>query len=244
MGKVKVIHEKNYTVMCNYHFREKSMSLKAKGLLSLMLSLPDEWNYTVEGLVELSEDGSKSVRAGLKELEEFGYLQRIKKKSEKGLFSGIDYLCYEIPHGRDVNGPKLSDVHCEQGIVNSETSAEPILLSLLRCQNHCDQHKVSDIVDILERFIRSKAKNLSINGTIVSRREFLSLLDYGTDEHVKKILACGYPSSNPYTYWTTVVYNTIKYECADKKVSSRSNSFSLFEQQEYDFEELERMLVK
>ena len=97
MSVIRVNKTKNYTVLSNYHFKEKKMSLKAKGLLSLMLSLPDSWNYTVAGLCSLSRDGKDSVMSGLSELEKFGYLIRTQKVNEKGQFSGIEYNIFEQP---------------------------------------------------------------------------------------------------------------------------------------------------
>jgi hypothetical protein len=73
------------------------MSLKAKGLLSLMLSLPDDWNYSIAGLVSLSKDGKDSVMAALAELEKFGYLIRNRTTNSKGQFSGVEYNIYEQP---------------------------------------------------------------------------------------------------------------------------------------------------
>lgn len=83
--------------MSNYHFKEKEMSLKAKGLLSLMLSLPDDWDYSVAGLVKLSKDGKDGVMAALVELEKMGYLTRTRTTNSKGQFSGIEYNIYEEP---------------------------------------------------------------------------------------------------------------------------------------------------
>lgn len=97
MGVIRVNKTKNYTVLSNYHFKEKEMSLKAKGLLSLMLSLPNEWNYSIAGLVKLSKDGKDSVMSALSELEKFGYLIRTRVQNEKGQFSGVEYYIYEEP---------------------------------------------------------------------------------------------------------------------------------------------------
>ena len=83
--------------MSNYHFKEKKMSLKAKGLLSLMLSLPDDWDYNVSGLVKLSKDGKDSVMSALQELEKFRYLTRQQLFNEKGQFNGIEYNIFEMP---------------------------------------------------------------------------------------------------------------------------------------------------
>lgn len=97
MAVVRVHKNENYTVLSNYHFKEKGMSLKAKGLLSLMLSLPDDWDYSVAGLVTLSKDGKDSVNAALKELEKFGYLKRSQAIDESGKFCGYDYEIFENP---------------------------------------------------------------------------------------------------------------------------------------------------
>ena len=97
MAVFRIDKTKNYTVLSNYHFREKEMSLKAKGLLSLMLSLPNEWNYSIAGLVKLSKDGKDSVMSALSELEKFGYLIRKRVQNDKGQFSGIEYFIYEQP---------------------------------------------------------------------------------------------------------------------------------------------------
>lgn len=97
MSVIRIHKTKNFTVMSNYHFKEKQMSLKAKGLLSLMLSLPDDWNYSIAGLVTLSKDGKDSVMTALAELEKFGYLERTQLVNDKGQFSGIEYHIYEQP---------------------------------------------------------------------------------------------------------------------------------------------------
>ena len=97
MSVIRVHKSSNFTVMSNYHFKEKKMSLKAKGLLSLMLSLPNDWNYSVAGLVTLSKDGKDSVMSALAELEKFGYLTRSQLVNEKGQFSGVEYHIYEQP---------------------------------------------------------------------------------------------------------------------------------------------------
>ena len=97
MAVIRVNKTADYSVISNFHFREKEMSLKAKGLLSLMLSLPNDWNYSIAGLVTLSKDGKDSVMNALNELEEFGYLKRTRYVDEKGRFAGYDYDIYEKP---------------------------------------------------------------------------------------------------------------------------------------------------
>lgn len=88
---------KNYTVMSNYHLQDMNLSFKAKGLLSYMLSLPDDWNYSVRGLVAISKEGIKSINSMLKELEENHYLKRERKQKNNGRFY-YEYNIYETPY--------------------------------------------------------------------------------------------------------------------------------------------------
>ena len=97
MAIIKVNKTKNYTTISNFHLREKDMSLKAKGLLSLMLSLPEDWDYSVGGLAKLSKDGKDSVTNTLIELERFGYVKRTQCLNDKNQFDGYDYDIYEEP---------------------------------------------------------------------------------------------------------------------------------------------------
>lgn len=97
MAVIRINKTSDYTVMSNSHFKDKRMTLKAKGLLSLMLSLPDDWDYSIAGLCALSKDGKDSVMNTLAELETFGYLIRTKLTDERGRFAGYDYDIYENP---------------------------------------------------------------------------------------------------------------------------------------------------
>lgn len=125
MSVIRVNKTANYTVLSNYHFKEKDMSLKAKGLLSLMLSLPDDWNYSISGLVKLSKDGKDSVMSALSELEAFGYLVRQKLTNSKGQFSGIEYNIYEQPQ-RD-NPSAVKQKAEEQQAANQDAEKPPQL---------------------------------------------------------------------------------------------------------------------
>ena len=85
----RVERNKNFTVMSNHHFKNKDLSLKVKGLLSLMLSLPEDWNNNMRGLVSLSRDGIDSVRSAIKELEHYGYVERNIIRNESGYCTKI-----------------------------------------------------------------------------------------------------------------------------------------------------------
>ena len=97
MAVSRVKKDKNYTVMSNYHLRDKELSLKAKGLLSFMLSLPEDWDYSLKGLAKLSKEGIDVISATVNELECRGYIKRIKHRNERGQFGQTEYFIYERP---------------------------------------------------------------------------------------------------------------------------------------------------
>lgn len=98
----RVEKNKNFTVMSNYHLKDQTLSLKAKGLLSVMLGLPPDWNYNMKGLATLSKDGVDAVRSGIKELERHGYVTRNRTRNEYGMLTDVEYIIREIPEGVEV----------------------------------------------------------------------------------------------------------------------------------------------
>lgn len=96
MTTFRIMKNRNYSVMSNYHLQDKNLSFKAKGLLSYMLSLPDNWNYTIKGIAKESKESDKTVRTILKELEYAKYLVIVKKQNSKGRFI-YEYFVYEKP---------------------------------------------------------------------------------------------------------------------------------------------------
>ena len=99
MSVIRVNNTKGFTAMSNYHFQDKEISLKAKGLLGLMLSLPSNWDYSVNGLVAIVKENKAAVQAALKELEEHKYLKRTRVQDETGRFDYI-YDIYEKPYDK------------------------------------------------------------------------------------------------------------------------------------------------
>ena len=97
MAVFRIDKTKNYTVMANYHLRDTSLSLKAKGLLSLMLSLPEGWDYTTKGLACICKDGVDSICSTVKELENAGYVQRRRLRNELGHLTEVEYTILEKP---------------------------------------------------------------------------------------------------------------------------------------------------
>ena len=111
MAVCRVEKTKNYTVMANYHLRDKRLSLKAVGLLSKMLSLPEEWDYTTRGLAAICKDGVDAIGAAIKELETCGYLVRHRLRDDRGRMRDTEYVIYESPHTAlpDTENPYLDN---------------------------------------------------------------------------------------------------------------------------------------
>ena len=88
----------NFTIMANHHLRDMGLSLKARGLLSLMLSLPDDWDYSARGLACLCRDGVSSINSALEELEPAGHVVRSQRRNSRGKIVNTEYVIYEMPH--------------------------------------------------------------------------------------------------------------------------------------------------
>lgn len=101
MAVFRIEKNKDYTVMSNYHLRDSSLSLKAKGLLSQMLSLPEGWDYTLSGLAEINKESKDAIRSAVNELEQSGYVIRRQTADEKGKFAANEYIIREQPVSAD-----------------------------------------------------------------------------------------------------------------------------------------------
>ena len=105
MAVFRIERTRDYTVMSNHHLRNGKLSLKAKGLLSMMLSLPEDWNYTTRGLAKICKEGTDSIGSALKELERAGYIVRNRLRDSKGKIVDVEYVIYETPHPPDTGQP-------------------------------------------------------------------------------------------------------------------------------------------
>ena len=101
MAVFRVQRTSDYTVMSNYHLRDKNLTLKSKGLLSMMLSLRDDWNYTTRGLAAISKEGVDAIGTALKELEIAGYITRRQLRGANGRICDTEYTIYERPQHRE-----------------------------------------------------------------------------------------------------------------------------------------------
>lgn len=105
MAVYRVQRTRDYTVMSNYHLKDKNLTLKSKGLLSMILSLPDEWNYTTRGLAAICKEGVDAIGSALKELETAGYIDRKQLRGANGRITDTEYIIYEQPHPKEDAAP-------------------------------------------------------------------------------------------------------------------------------------------
>ena len=106
MAVFRIERTRDYTVMSNHHLRNHELSLKAKGLLSMMLSLPDDWNYTTRGLAKICKEGVDAIGNALRELETAGYIVRHQLRDRQGRISDTEYVIYEQPQPRQPETPQ------------------------------------------------------------------------------------------------------------------------------------------
>lgn len=123
MAVFRVERNRGYTVMSNHHLRNKELTLKAKGLLSQMLSLPEDWDYTLAGLSLINREKIDAIREAVRELERAGYIVRSRERDEKGRLRGADYVIYEQPQPP----PKLDLPTLENPISENPTQEKPTL---------------------------------------------------------------------------------------------------------------------
>lgn len=121
MAIMRVNKSKNYTTISNYHLKEKNMSLKAKGLLTLMLSLPEDWDYSVSGLVAICKENETAITSALKELQSFGYLKMTKLMPNKAENrSKIEYVYDVFEHPQENINQVVENLPIEKQVVEKQ----------------------------------------------------------------------------------------------------------------------------
>ena len=137
MAVFRIERTKNYTVMSNYHLRDKGLSLKSKGLLSMMLSLPEDWNYTTRGLAKICKEGVDAIGGALRELETAGYIVRHQLRDRQGRISDTEYVIYEQPQPKapdmphpDTAGPDTASPDTENPYLDKPDTEKPAELNI------------------------------------------------------------------------------------------------------------------
>ena len=143
MAVFRVERNKGYTVMSNHHLRNKDLSLKAKGLLSQMLSLPEDWDYTLKGLSLINREQIDAIRAAIRELEQAGYIVRSRERDSQGRLRGADYVIYEQPQPVP-DSPTLENPMLDNPTQEKPTLGKPTQLNL---------HSEKDVLKLVNTLI-------------------------------------------------------------------------------------------
>ena len=132
MAVFRIERTRDYTVMSNHHLRNANLSLKAKGLLSMMLSLPEDWNYTTRGLAKICKEGVDAIGAALRELEAAGYIVRNKLRDRQGRISDTEYVIYEQPQPKnpDTPQPDMASPDTENPYLDKPDTEKPAELNI------------------------------------------------------------------------------------------------------------------
>ena len=167
MAVFRVERNTGYTVMSNHHLRNKELSLKAKGLLSQMLSLPEDWDYTLAGLSYINRESIDAIRTAVWELEKAGYITRRQGRDEKGKMTAIEYTIYEQPQPPELDCPVLENPTADNPTTENPTSENPMQLNK----------------DISRTNLQKKEKsNTDLSSTHSIPIHSLNPLPYGEDE--------------------------------------------------------------
>ena len=152
MSVFRVEKNKGYTVMSNHHLRNHTLSLKAKGLLSQMLSLPDDWDYTLQGLAQINKESIDAIREAVRELERAGYIKRSRERDERGCLRGTVYTIYEQPHAEPTPEkpmqalPTLDNPILEKPMLDKPTLENPMQI-ITKGRNKEKQNTDQSITD-------------------------------------------------------------------------------------------------
>ena len=199
MSVFRVEKNKGYTVMSNHHLRNHTLSLKAKGLLSQMLSLPDDWDYTLQGLAQINKESIDAIREAVRELERAGYIKRSRERDERGCLRGTVYTIYEQPHAEPTpeepaqEKPALDNPTLEKPMLDFPTLENPMQLNTKgknKEKRNTDQ-SITDSIPFPSGFPKTATqKRTETKGTFESYRELiLENIDYDVlvdDPHVDR----------------------------------------------------------
>ena len=177
MPVFRVDKSRDFTVVANCVFKDRSLSAKAKGILVEMLSLPESWDYTLKGLTSLFSDGIDSIRQGINELEKHGYIVRERKRDSRGRLGGMEYVIYETPHKPVENSidsayPKSQDPTTENPTQDSSAEEMPTVYKELNKYNKKPSGIIQGAFFIFSMYIKEVKRK--ITKTILIQLEYLN----------------------------------------------------------------------
>lgn len=243
MAVFRVQKTRDYTIMSNAHLKDKGLSLKAKGLLSVMLSLPDEWDYSIDGLVAISKENETSIKSTLKELKEHGYLVVTKVRTEKGTY---DYI-YDIFERPGVEKPGVENLGVDnppvenQGqLITKESNTKELITKDINKGNKKKEVEHKDCYGEFNHVKLTKSEYESLiddYGEGATKRAIKYLDEYIEDKGDK------YKSHNmTMRRW---VFDAVR-EQEQKRArlnNQAPNKFTNFPQNHFDMDELEKQLL-
>ena len=196
MAVFRVERNTGYTVMSNHHLRNKELSLKAKGLLSQMLSLPEDWDYTLAGLSYINRESIDAIRTAVWELEKAGYITRRQGRDEKGKMTAIEYTIYEQPQPPELDCPVLENPTADNPTTENPTSENPMQLNK----------------DISRTNLQKKEKsNTDLSSTHSIPIHSLNPLPYGEDEAAQPPERKGTERNDAYRVYEEIIKDNIEY---------------------------------
>ena len=202
MAVFRVERNKGYTVMSNHHLRNKELSLKAKGLLSQMLSLPEDWDYTLAGLSFINREKIDAIREAVKELERAGYIVRSRERDEKGRLRGADYVIFEQPQPPTPDLPTLENPTLDNPTLEKPTQEKPTL------ENPTQLNK-----DIQRTNLPKKEKsNTDLSSTHSIPIHSLNPLPYGEDETAQPPERKRTERNDAYRVYEEIIKDNIAYD--------------------------------
>ena len=201
MAVFRVEKNRGYTVMSNHHLRNKDLSLKAKGLLSQMLSLPEDWDFTLKGLSLINREQIDAIRAAVRELEQAGYIVRSRERDSQGRLRGADYIIYEqpqpVPDSPTLENPTLDNPMQEKPTLEKPTLENPTQLNK----------------DIQRTDLPKKEKsNTDLSSTHSIPIHSLNPLPYGEDEAAQPPERKGTERNDAYRVYEEIIKDNIKYD--------------------------------
>ena len=187
MSVFRVERTHDYTVMSNHHLKNRALSLKAKGLLSLMLSLPDDWDYTLQGLAHISLEKVDAIRKAITELENEGYITRTRERDEQGRLRGTEYIIREQPisekptleNPTQLNNNKLNknkpSTYEENTQSNQSKETDELAEILARCELEDFEEKTAQMLESAVRVLYYK-QHIKLSGAVLPQTEIRNLL--------------------------------------------------------------------
>ena len=202
MAVFRVERNRGYTVMSNHHLRNRDLTLKAKGLLSQMLSLPDNWDYTLAGLSRINRESIDAIRTAVWELEKAGYITRRQGRDEKGKMTAIEYTIYEQPQPPELDCPVLENPTADNPILENPTTDNPT------SENPTQLNK-----DIQRTYLPKKEKsNTDLSSTHSIPIHSLNPLPYGEDETAQPPERKRTERNDAYRVYEEIIKDNIAYD--------------------------------